>query len=106
VRGLVRRQLGPEAVVVAIALAMVMLHSGIDFDWTYAADAGMFAILAGLVIGLTLSARATSNTPEHGQSARYALVGCLLIGAGTLGVSAWVQHDGNHTINLPRPGQS
>lgn len=102
-RGLVRRQVGGETVAVAIALGMVMLHSGVDFDWTYAADFGMFAILSGLVVGLTLRDRDRPDSTGYGRVARYALVGCLLVGVGTLGLSAWVQRDGNHTVNLPRP---
>ena len=102
-RGLVRRQMAAETVVVAIALAMVMLHSGVDFDWTYAADFGMFAILSGLVLGLSLRADAPPDSPRYRPIAHYALVACLLMGVGTLGLSAWVQRDGNHTVNLPTP---
>ena len=106
IRGLVRRQALPETVVVAIALAMVMLHSFVDFDWTYAAGMGLFAILAGLVVGLSLRSRTSNEAPKPGQIRRWALVGCLVIGIGTLGISAWVQRDGNHTINLPRATQA
>jgi O-antigen ligase len=104
-RGFVRRRAAAESVVVAIALSMVMLHSGVDFDWTYAADFAMFAILAGLVVGFTIRDRDRPHPPRYGRMARFALVGCLLVGVGTLGVSAWVQRDGNHTINLPGAGQ-
>ena len=100
VRGLVRRRVTAETVAIAIALAMVMLHSGVDFDWTYAADMSMFAILAGLILGLTLRERGSAEPPKPGRIQRWALIGCLVIGIGTLGVSSWVQRNGNHTVNI------
>jgi O-antigen ligase len=106
-RGLVRPgDLPIERIVLAIALGCVMLHAGVDFDWSYAADFGMAALLAGLVIGQ--SGRRPAAAPPM-VSRRYraaALVGCVLAGMALLGVSAWVMRHGNHTVNLSVTSQS
>jgi O-antigen ligase len=102
--GVVRRRIPAENVAIAAALACVMLHAGVDFDWSYAANFAMASTLAGLLIGLTLRDRPKPSPPKYGRMARAALVGCLVIGVGTLGVSAWVQRNGNHTANLSTDG--
>jgi O-antigen ligase len=95
VRGLVQRKIPADQVVVAIALACLFLHSGIDFDWAYAADFALTAVLAGLLLGQELRER-----PEQSQTARPLLVGCVIVGIGLLGVSAWAIRDGNHRESL------
>jgi O-antigen ligase len=108
VRGLVvRRDLPIETVVLAIALGCVMLHSGVDFDWTYAASFAMAGVLAGLVVGDRLRDRppdqpaaTASETDKPSGTARYALAGCVLAGVALLGVSGWVMRHGNHTVNI------
>ena len=112
VRGLIRQQIAPETVVIAAALACVMLHSGVDFDWTYAADFAMAAVLAGLVVGQGLREQdATAEGPRATEvatrrQARIFMLACLLAGVVSLGLSAWVIRHGNHTINLPVNSQS
>jgi O-antigen ligase len=111
VRGLVQRRLPPEQIVVAVALACLMLHSGVDFDWTYAADFAMAAILAGFLLGQEIRERAQAGDPamepaQPGRKARVLTVGCLIAGIALLGVSAWVIRDGNHNANLPLTSQS
>jgi O-antigen ligase len=106
IRGVIRRDLSVDAVVLAIALACVMLHAGVDFDWTYAADFAMASVLAGLVVGRWLIARQTPAEPaepnpdKRAQSRRLVLGGCVLAGVALLGVSAWVMRDGNHGVNI------
>jgi O-antigen ligase len=109
IRGLIRRDLPVETVVLAIALGCVMLHSGVDFDWTYAADFAMAGALAGLVVGSWLTSRATASDAAEtaepdpakpSRNHRLALAGCALVGVALLGVSAWVIRHGNHTVNL------
>ena len=103
VRGIVQRRLSGEQVVVAIALACLLLHSGVDFDWTYAADFAITAILAGFLLGQELRDR----TPlEPGQKTRALMVACVIVGIGLLGVSAWTARHGNHTVNLSVTSQS
>ena len=105
-QGFVRRNLPVETVVLAIALACVMLHSGVDFDWTYAADFAMAGVLAGLVLGCWLTERADRADPAEptsdkpGRNSRLALAGCVLAGVALLGLSAWVMRHGNHTVNI------
>ena len=111
IRGIVQRRLPPEQVVVAIALACLLLHSGVDFDWTYAADFAMTAIVAGLLLGQEWRARAAAADPalepaQPGTKVRLLSAACVIVGIGLLGVSAWAIRDGNHSINLPVTSQS
>lgn len=101
-RGMARRDLPAETVVVAIALGCVMLHAGDDFDWSYAADFAMASILAGLLVGLWLTARPApaANRDKPSRNRQFMLAGCVLAGVALLGVSAWVQRHGNHTVNI------
>ena len=111
IRGIVQRRLPPEQVVVAIALGCLFLHSGVDFDWTYAADFALTAIVAGLLLGQELRERAQAVDPaaepsQPGQKARLLTVACVIVGIGLLGLSAWTIRHGNHTVNLPVTSQS
>jgi len=65
----------------------------------------MAAILAGLVLAATLTQRDLPKPPEPVRPRALALALCALVGVATLGVSAWVQRDGNHTVNI-RPAAS
>jgi len=109
VRGLVlRRDLPIETVVLAIALGCVMLHSGVDFDWTYAADFAMAGVLAGLVLARHVTERPAPppNPDKPSRNRQVALAGCVLAGVALLGVSAWVMRNGNHTVNLSVKSES
>lgn len=111
IRGIVKRQLAPEQVVVAIALACLLLHSGVDFDWTYAADFAMTAIVAGILLGQeirerTPAASPVEEPPRPRQSGQVLMIACLIAGIGLLGLSAWVIRDGNHRGNLPLTSES
>ena len=97
--GLIRRRIAAETVAVAIALACVMLHAGVDFDWRYPANFAIAGVLAGLLLGQWLSAR-PKDKPKRRTPARLAAV-CALVGVALLGVSAWVMRDGNHQESLP-----
>lgn len=105
-RGIVQRRVPVEQVVVAIALACVMLHSGVDFDWTYAADFGMAAVLAGFVVGYALRDRVVPEPAQPTGRLRILVSAGVLAGVALLGVSAWVMRDGNHTVNLSATSQS
>jgi len=100
VRGVIRRRVAPETVVVAIAFGCVLLHSGVDFDWTYAADFALAAVLAGLVLGYSLTGRAAPADAKPGRARAAVLALCVLVGVGALGVSAWVQRNGNHAESI------
>lgn len=106
VRGLVRRDLPIETVVLAIALGCVMLHAGADFDWSYAASFAMTGVLAGLVLGdwqsdrADRAARVDAIPGKPGRNLQLALAGCVLAGIALLGVSAWVMRHGNNTVNI------
>ena len=103
-RGLiVKRDLPIETVVLAIALGCVMLHSGVDFDWAYAADFAMAGLLAGLVLACHLKA---PRPDKITRNRALILAGCALAGVALLGVSAWVSRHGNHTVNLSVTSQS
>ena len=101
-RGLVRQDLPPEVAVIAVALGCVMLHAGDDFDWSYAADFAMASILAGLLVGAWVADQAAPvvRADKPSRNSQLALAGCVLVGVALLGVSAWVQRHGNHTVNI------
>lgn len=105
VAGLVRRQGTGESTVVAVALACLFLHSAVDFDWAYAADFAVTAVVAGLVVGQWLTDRQADGRAHSVHPRRaVAAVLSLAVGVGLLGVSAWVMRHGNHQENLvPAP---
>jgi O-antigen ligase len=100
IRSLRTRDVSIGAAAVPIALGCVLLHSAVDFDWAYPADFAMAGILAGLVLGHRIPVRPGATS----RPARLALLAGVLAGVALLGVSAWVQRDGDHHENLPVAG--
>jgi O-antigen ligase len=88
---------------VPVALGAVLLHSGVDFDWTYAADFAMAAVLSGVVLGWHLHEGrrdVPAPAPTRARMTRRASTAAALVGVALLGLSAWVIREGDHRANL------
>ena len=94
----------PELVTVAVTLALglVLAHSAVDFDWTYAANFAMAGVLGGVLLGqwLVVEPEAAAS-PARPPVRMTALALTSLTGAALLVVSAWVMRNGDHHENLP-----
>lgn len=97
---------------VPLALGLVMVHSAVDFDWTYAADLALFGILAGAAVGASLaagrspapgpsSASAPSPAPADEVTARRRAAAGVLAAVLLLCVSAWAARNGDLHESLP-----
>jgi O-antigen ligase len=103
IRCVVRRDPDLSGFVVPVAFAAVLLHSGVDFDWTYAANFAMAALLGGLVLGQSLVSRPAVESEPASRPLRPTVQMALtvLAGVGLLAVSACVMRSGDHKENLP-----
>ena len=93
---------------IPVGLHTATTESGVDFDWTYAADFAITAIVAGLLLGQELRERAQAVDPaveraQPGQKARLLSLACVVVGIALLGLSAWAIRHGNHTIVFTDP---
>jgi O-antigen ligase len=87
---------------VALAFGLVLAHSAVDWDWTYAANLAMTGILAGALLGhWYVESPRRQSVPgwRPWRATGLALTG--LAGVSLLVLSAWVMRNGNHQENLP-----
>jgi O-antigen ligase len=90
-------------VALAVAVAAVMTHSAVDFDWTYAANLALFGLLAGLLF----AARPVTKTSRTAGQPRRAAVGFVTaVAAVTLVLSAIGARHGDLRENLSPHGAS
>jgi O-antigen ligase len=91
-----RRDFGVESFVAPLVLGALMVHSAVDFDWSYPADFILAAILVGLVAGQRWSARDRSAVRPS-----WLMAGAVLAGVALLIMSAVVARSGDLRLNLP-----
>jgi O-antigen ligase len=84
-----RREYSAEALVLPIVLGALMVHSAVDFDWSFAADLMLAAVLGGVVAGRRWAAADRVRQPRTRDrtTAAVALVGIVLLGVAA--VTAW-----------------
>jgi hypothetical protein len=97
VRSVRRRDFSTEAFVIPLCLGALLAHSAVDFDWTYAADFAVVAVLAGLVAGSRWSAAASSRP---GRGSRL-VAAAVLAGVALTGVAAGAAWSGDLHQSLP-----
>jgi O-antigen ligase len=95
--------------VVPLCLGALLAHSAVDFDWTYAADFAVAAVLAGLVLGerwsgSTDSDAASATSPQPRPNSRRATAAAVLAGVALCGVAAVAAHAGDMKERLPVAG--
>jgi hypothetical protein len=91
-----RWDFGVNAFVLPLVLGAMLMHSAVDFDWSYPADLMLVAVLAGMVAG-----RRWSTMPRQADGRRWLMVATVVAGIGLLAVSAVVAHTGDLQLNLP-----
>jgi O-antigen ligase len=97
-----RREFSTAGFAVPVATAVMLAHSAVDFDWSYAADFTLVAILAGIVGGRHAAARSDDARPPQRSTRRTMLVSTVaVIGVGLLGLCAAAAHGGDVRQSLP-----
>jgi O-antigen ligase len=94
-----RRDVSTLGLAVPVSLGVMLVHSVVDFDWSYAADFVLVAILGGLVLGLR-----RSDVPERTPPSRrlHRLVAAAaLAGVALTGVVAVAARGGDLRQSLP-----
>jgi hypothetical protein len=90
-----RRDFSVTSLAVPLVLGAMLVHSAVDFDWSYPADFVLTGILAGLVAGQRWRSRPQSSSMRT-------LVACgVLVGVVTLGVGAAASWSGDLRLSLP-----
>ena len=83
--------------VVPLALGALLAHSAVDFDWSYAADFLVVAVLAGILAGNRWAAR----SPQVSRPASRWLTGAVIAGVVLTGVAAGAAWSGDLRQSLP-----
>jgi O-antigen ligase len=96
-RAIRRRDLSMSSCVVPICLGALLVHSAVDFDWSYAADFAVAAVLAGLVLGTRWSTTLVRNT----RTPRRLTAAAVVVGVVLSGIAAGAAWSGDMTIRLP-----
>jgi O-antigen ligase len=91
------RTFSTEAFALPLALGAMLVHSAVDFDWSYAADFAVVAILAGVVAGVRWSTRPPRVSPSYSGL----LTGAVLVGVALTGISAAAASSGDLRQSLP-----
>jgi O-antigen ligase len=100
VRAVRVRDINTPAWPLAVAVAAVMIHAAVDFDWSYSANRAQFAVLVGLLAGWRFSRRRSHSAPKG-----FAVVAAAFAVAA-LCLCAWVTRSGDLQENLPVAGQA
>jgi hypothetical protein len=97
VRSVRARDFSTQAFVLPLCLGALLAHSVVDFDWSYAADFTLVAILAGVLAGTRYSER----TPHRSSLSSRAVAGAVLAGVVLTGVAAVTSWPGDVGQSLP-----
>jgi hypothetical protein len=98
-RAIRRRDVSTLALAVPVSLGVMLVHSAVDFDWSYAADFVLVAILGGLVLGLRRSDVAERTAP--GRHVSRVVAAAVLAGVALTGVAAVSARGGDLRQSLP-----
>jgi hypothetical protein len=105
VSGLVRtlraRDFSTAGVVLPLCLGALLLHSAVDFDWSYAADFAVVAILAGLVAAARWSTPRREQEREPSRRGSRLVATAVLAGVALTGLAAGVSWHGDFKQSLP-----
>jgi O-antigen ligase len=100
IRSVRQQAFGLTSFVVPLCLAAMLVHSAVDFDWSYAADFSLVAILAGLVIGSWVTIAPVDDSPRDIRSSRL-IAATTLVAVALLGVAAVTSWSGDLRQSLP-----
>jgi O-antigen ligase len=89
------------ALAVPLCLGALLAHSAVDFDWSYAADFAVVAILAGLVAATRWNASRQEQQGEPTQRASRLVASAVLAGVALTGLAAGVAWHGDFKQSLP-----
>ncbi|HTR70472.1 MAG TPA: O-antigen ligase family protein [Mycobacteriales bacterium] len=95
-RAVRRRDDSVARFVLPLCLGAMLLHSAVDFDWSYAADFALAAVLAGAVAGQRWADRGPA--PARASRARRSVVMAGVALCAVAAVAAW---SGDLTQSLP-----
>jgi O-antigen ligase len=98
-----RAEATPVALAVPVALAALLAHSFVDFDWSYASLFALTAVLGGLVLGRPPVTGATDAdgpaAPTERSGSRVGLA-LLAVGVATLVLSVYTARTGQIQLNV------
>jgi len=97
VSALRRRDFSTTALVVPLCLGALLAHSAVDFDWSYAADFALVAVLSGLVAAARWSQPRSVARPTGSRLVAIA----ALAGVALTGVAAGAAWSGDLRQSLP-----
>lgn len=83
-------------VVVPLTVGMLLAHSFVDFDWSYAADFTVLAVLAGIVGGTR-----AGEPPSRTDRSTRILAGVVVAGVALTGLAAVASWSGDLRQSLP-----
>lgn len=92
-----RRDFSTSSLVVPLCLGALLAHSAVDFDWSYAADFAVVAILSGLV----LATRWSRSQPPRRPSGSRLVAAAVLVGVALTGLAASAAWHGDFKQSLP-----
>lgn len=92
-----RRDFSTTALVAPLCLGALLAHSAVDFDWSYAADFAVVAIVGGVVAGT----RWSQSRPDKKRSASRLVAAAALVGVALTGVAAVTAWSGDFKQSLP-----
>jgi O-antigen ligase len=104
VRSAIRHaEASPVALAVPVALAALLAHSFVDFDWSYASLFALTAVLGGIVLGRipATDGAAAGSAAAPRSPFRLAL---LAVGVATLALAAYTARSGQIQLNVPLHG--
>jgi hypothetical protein len=97
-----RAEATPVSIAVPVALAALLAHSFVDFDWSYAALFALTAVLGGLVLGRLPVTSSAAPAPVTSTGHSRVRVGLALIAVGvvTLALSVYTARTGQIQLNV------
>jgi O-antigen ligase len=93
----------PVALAVPVALAALLAHSFVDFDWSYSSLFALTAVLGGVVLGRTAGTEPAPADPAAMPRSRVRLA-LVAVGVVTLALSAYSARAGQLQLSVPLHG--
>jgi O-antigen ligase len=96
-----RAEATPVSLAVPVALAALLAHSFIDFDFSYAALFALTAVLGGLVLGRAPVAGSSVPATPTGRSRSRVGLALLAVAVVTLALSVYTARTGQIRLSVP-----
>jgi O-antigen ligase len=95
-----RAEATPVSLAVPVALAALLAHSFVDFDWSYAALFALTAVLGGLVLGRAAVSSSSEPAAPNDHSGFRVGLALVAVGVVTLALSIYTARSGQIQLNV------